>query len=133
MRNLSFDCYFWRNKSINLLQTWFTIGVSIDLQFFFYSKSISLKYKNTNRFFITYFQLYSLVVTDISKHVNDIKMHFTVFTVNQRSGVRVKKGCGLHTRQTKDKHGHPFKTYQDAEPGSLRWPKYQNVLNTITG
>jgi len=67
----------------------------------FYSKSISLKYKNTNRFFITYFQLYSLVVTDISKHVNDIKMHFTVFTVNQRSGVRVKKGCGLRTRQTK--------------------------------
>jgi len=30
--------------------------------------------------FIIYFQLYSLVVTDISKHVNDIKMHYTVFT-----------------------------------------------------
>ena len=30
--------------------------------------------------FIIYFKLYSLVVTDISKHVNDIKMHYTVFT-----------------------------------------------------
>lgn len=36
--------------------------------------------KNMDSLFIIYFQLYSLVVTDISKHVNDIKMHFTVFT-----------------------------------------------------
>lgn len=34
--------------------------------------------------FIIYFQLYSLVVTDISKHVNDIKMHYTVFTKKKK-------------------------------------------------
>lgn len=44
------------------------------------SSTSSLYYENMDSSFIIYFQLYSLVVTDISKHVNDIKMHYTVFT-----------------------------------------------------
>lgn len=47
--------------------------------------------------FIIYFQLYSLVVTDISKHVNDIKMHFTVFTkkLKSKDGVVQKNQRGM--------------------------------------
>lgn len=42
--------------------------------------SASSLWKTWTDLFIIYFQLYSLVVVDISKHVNDIKMHYTVFT-----------------------------------------------------
>lgn len=39
-------------------------------------------------FFTPNISQYSLVVTEISKHVNDIKMHFTVFTNKQSNKIR---------------------------------------------
>jgi hypothetical protein len=48
--------------------------------------------KNMDSLFIIYFKLYSLVVTDISKHVNDIKMHYTVFTKKSKLKKRIEGG-----------------------------------------
>lgn len=87
---------------IHLATLQYSINLSTWAKRFAQPSSMKQKRKTWTVLFIIYSQLFSLVVTDISKYVNDIKMHYTVFTKDKRKKKR-GWGCGGGVSESLDR------------------------------